>query len=167
MRSAKPLLSINGVSEGNIEDLQYVMLQSKLYVNIGKPRKYWLKAHYAMTISILLRLPKASTPEYSTALWSQIWQLDRELLSLLGLPNGITEFHPGLSKVFAGDHFLSRAMHDISIIAAHITERIQSSHDLDYSVTLQIDQELEQCRAAIPLDWWDMILTPNMPLHEH
>jgi hypothetical protein len=86
-------------------------------------------------------------------------------LSLLGLLNGIIEFHPGLSKVFAGDHFPSRAMHNISIIAAHIAERIQSSHDLD--VTLQIDQELEQCRAAIPLEWWDMILTPNMPLHEH
>jgi hypothetical protein len=85
---------------------------------------------------------------------------------ILGFPYGITESHPGLSGGFAGEYFLSKAMHDISIIAGHIVDRNQNVHNIDYSVTLQIEQELQRCRAAIPQDWWDTIPTPDMPLDE-
>jgi hypothetical protein len=134
---------------------------------MGKPRKAWLKIRQALNISIILGITnqKAGTNEHS-ALWTHIWHMDRQLSLILGFPYGIAESHPGLSREFAGEYFLSKAMHDISIIAGHIVDRNQSGHDVDYSVTLQIEQELQQCRASMPQDWWDTVPTLDTPLKE-
>lgn len=166
MSSADTLLSIGNEAEGTIEDLQCIMLHSKLYINMGKPRKAWLKIRHALNLAILLGIPNMKPGNEHSALWSQLWPVDRQLSLILGFPYGIAESHPALSKKFAGDNSLSRAMHDICIIAGHIVDRNQNAHDVDYSVTLQIEQELYTCRASMPQDFWNATPTTDMPLSQ-
>jgi hypothetical protein len=54
--------------------------------------------------------------------------------------------------------------YDLSIIAGHIIERNQNHRTSEYSVTLNIDQELHQCRGRIPSEWWNGLPSIGTPL---
>jgi hypothetical protein len=163
---AESLLSIDEDLGGTIEGLECLTLQTKLYINMGKPRKAWLSIRRSMNFALLLGLHhlEDSTGECQKALWSQAWQSDRQLSLILGFPYAIADSHPGLSRKHIGQSIAARAMYELSIIAGHIIERNQNHRSVNYSVTVQIDQEFEQCRDGIPLDWWDAIPSPSMPL---
>lgn len=157
MSGAETLLHVHLDSGGTIEGLEALALQTKLYINMGKPRKAWLTVRHALNFALLLGLhhPEDRADERHKALWSQIWQSDRQLSLLLGFPYAIADSHPGLSKEHAGQSVAARAMHEMSIIAGHIGERNQNHRSVTYSVTVQIDQELERCKDGIPPGWWD------------
>lgn len=163
---AETLLAVDEDSGGTIEGLECLTLQTKLYINMGKPRKAWLSVRRAMNFALLLGLHhlENSTVEHHKALWSLVWQSDRQLSLILGFPYAIADSHPGLSKDHTGQSVAARAMHELSIIAGHIIERNQNHRNVNYSFTVQIDQEFEQCRDRIPPDWWDAIPSPAMPL---
>lgn len=162
---ADKLMSLNNSTYRTFDDLECLMLQAKLYINMGKPRKSWLVIRQTMNISILLSLHLANRDKERN-MWSQIWQLDRQLSLILGLPHGISESHLGLSKKLAGTQFVAQTKYALSIIGSHIIDRNQDFHNTDYSATTKIEQELEQVRAAISAEWWNTVPGPDMSLSE-
>jgi hypothetical protein len=135
---------------------------------VGKPRKAWLAIRRALDTGLLLGIQKQdlNTTNEQKILWAHIWQIDRFLSLILGLPSGISNSHPSLAKECAGSTIEAQLMHDLAIIAGRIIERNQDPKTVNdnYSVTIDIDQDLERCKARIPVEWWDSAFTAGLPL---
>jgi hypothetical protein len=171
LNTAETLLSFNdaaGASQGK-NMLECLLLQMKIYIDVGKPRKAWLAIRRALDTGLLLGIQRQgrNTTNEQNSLWAHIWQIDRFLSLILGLPSGISNSHPSLAKECAGPTIEAQLMHDLGIIAGHIIERNQDPNPLNdnnYSVTMDIDQDLERCKARIPAEWWDSAFGAGLPL---
>ncbi|PSS08493.1 hypothetical protein M430DRAFT_109925 [Amorphotheca resinae ATCC 22711] len=166
LSGAETLLLVDEDTGGTREGLEALALQSKLYIDMGRPRKAWLTIRRGLNLAILLGLhhPDESTSIRQKALWSYFWQFDRQLSLILGFPYAIVDSHPGISEVHIEDSIEARAMHRLSIIAGHIIERNQNHRHVGYAATVRINQELEQFRDEIPQHWWDAIPSSTMSL---
>lgn len=166
LSGAETLLLVDEDTGGTREGLEALALQSKLYIDMGRPRKAWLTIRRGLNLALLLGLhhPDESTSRRQKALWSYFWQFDRQLSLILGFPYAIVDSHPGISEVKIEDSIEARAMHRLSIIAGHIIERNQSHRHVGYAATVRINQELEQFRDEIPQHWWDAIPSSTMSL---
>ncbi|KAK5445256.1 hypothetical protein LTS15_010347 [Exophiala xenobiotica] len=170
LNTAETLLSFDdaaGASQGK-NMLECLLLQMKIYIDVGKPRKAWLAIRRALDTGLLLGLQKQdlNTTDEQKSLWAHIWQIDRFLSLILGLPSGISRSHPSLAKECAGPTIEAQLMHDLAIIAGRIIERNQDPKTVNdnYSVTMDIDQDLERCKARIPAEWWDSTFGAGLPL---
>lgn len=65
-----------------------------------------------------------------------------------------------------GVPFADRASYDVATIAGHTNLRNLNHQSSDYSITLKIDQELQECMNRIPAQWWNGAPRPNSPLAE-
>jgi hypothetical protein len=162
------LLSINGSHSISIEVLECLEIQSKIYINMGKPRESWQCCRRGIDLAILVGLHKLddTSSDHQKATWSHFWQGDRHLSLILGLPAATTDLHLGISKQHSGPYIGSQVMYDLAIIAGHIIERNQKRQIADYSTTLKIDQELQECYRQIPLEWWNTVPNPSISLGE-
>jgi hypothetical protein len=160
MSTAEYLL-IPSSSAGTIEGLECLMIQAKLFINMGKPRKAWLSYRRALNFALLqgLHHPEECSDERKNSLWSAIWQSERQLALIIGTPYGVSESHPSLLIEYAGESIPQRIMHELAIIAGHVIDRNQNHRNDDYLVTLQIDQELRNCRSQTLSTWWDADLS--------
>lgn len=73
---------------------------------------------------------------------------------VLGLPYSIADSHPGLLMSHTDTSTYSHVAHKIGIISGHIAERNQNYQEADYSITMQIAEELKACGEKIPREWW-------------
>jgi hypothetical protein len=135
---------------GDTESMECFLLQHRLYINVGKPRRAWACLRRATTHAMLLGMH--NRPD--SHLWTYCWQYDRVLSLILGFPPAMSDSHPGLAKR-GGSSVEEEIMHDIAVIAGHIVERNQNHQTANYSVTVEIDEELERLKRRIPLEWWD------------
>jgi hypothetical protein len=165
IRGADGLISINESRSASINSLECLTILLKLYLNMGKPREAWYCGRRAFTSALLLgyHIPNDAAPHRQKAIWAHIWQVDRQLSALLGLPAATTDSHPGTSTPPSGQNYGERFMYDLAMIAGHIIERNQSHQTADYAVTLAIDQEIQQCKSRIPAEWWNSISNPSTP----
>ncbi|KAF4626184.1 hypothetical protein G7Y89_g11977 [Cudoniella acicularis] len=85
---ANMLLSISGDTTPTIDGLECLIILAKLYMNMGKVRESWLSIRRAINLGLLLRLHNAAGPgkDREHELWSHLWQTDRQLSLVLGLP---------------------------------------------------------------------------------
>jgi hypothetical protein len=168
MGAVDNLLSINGSHSISLEVLECLEIQTKIYINMGKPRESWQCCRRGIDLAILLGLHKVdgTSSDRQKAIWSHFWQGDRHLSLILGLPAATTDSHLGILKQHSGPYIGSQVMYDLAIIAGHIIERNQNRQIADYSTTLKIDQELQECYRRIPLEWWNTIPNPSISLGE-
>lgn len=150
------LLAVSEDMGPSIDDLECLMLQMKLYINLGKPRKAWLRTRQAFSTALLLGLhrPDDGQDSRKERVWGLIWQSDRQLSVLLGFPSATTNSHPSISAEFqeSGHHAV---FHRMCIVAGSVIERDQTHHTADYSITVKIQGELEELRSTISNEWWD------------
>lgn len=163
---AETLLPVNEGSAGTIDGLECFIIQAKLYVNMGKPRNAWLCLRRAMSYALLqgLHTLEDSSDERQKNVWTHIWQHDRHLSLILGLPPNITDTHPGIWRPHAGQPVREQLMYEVGIISGHIIERNQNHRNVDYSVTEQLEHELQQCRNGIASSVLNATPNSSMPL---
>lgn len=164
---------------GTVDGVECMCLQVKYYINIGRPRRAWLVLRRAISFAQLLGLHrlvavKPTQPDSQHArhisLWCHIFQADRYLALVLGLPLTIqSQFcDPCIPPIgqptehTEGDAFLLR----MSPIAARVVDRNQDP-SLDFSLTLSIDQDLEELAQCAPEAWWGKINAPAPSLEQH
>ncbi len=162
-----------------IDGIECMCLQAKYYINIGRPRRAWLVSCRAISFAQLLgfhrlAVMKPAEPDLQhtrqVSLWSHLFQGDRYLALILGLPTSIqSQFCdpciPAIgqpTELTEGDAFLLR----ISPIVAKIVDRNQNP-SLDFSLTLRIDQDMEELAQSVPQAWWGKINAPAPTLEEH
>ncbi|PQE26929.1 hypothetical protein CJF31_00003651 [Rutstroemia sp. NJR-2017a BVV2] len=165
LSGAEYLLTMDDELGGSIEGLEALGLVTKIYINMGKPRKAWVVARRGINQALLLGLHHIddTTNQQKKRTWASFWQLDRHLSLVLGYPCAIADSHPSLSIEQTGGSTEALIAHKMSLIAGHIVERNQNHQKMDYFATLKIAQELEECRKVMPPQWWE-IPSPDMSL---
>ncbi|KIW18679.1 hypothetical protein PV08_02968 [Exophiala spinifera] len=157
LNAADTLLSIEGeTGQGQGKDLlECLELQVKVCIDLGRPRKAWLTNRRAVNTAMLLGFQNHDTTatDEQTAIWKQLWHADRLLSLVLGLPCAISDTHPSLAKDCAGPTIESQVSHELALIAGRIVDRNMNHKTVNYSVTMDIDQDLERCKSRMPLSW--------------
>jgi hypothetical protein len=166
IRGAESLISVNERGPATIDSLECMNILVKLYLNMGKPREAWHCVRRALNSALLLGLHNAddTAPQRQKDVRGHIWQIERHLSALLGLPSATTDSHPGVSTPSSAQNVGKKVLFDISVIAGHIIERNQNHQTANYAVTLAIDQEIQQCKSRMPPEWWNSIPTASTPL---
>jgi hypothetical protein len=167
INGADNLLNMDEDLGGSLEGLEAMALLSKLYLNMGKPRKSWAIARRAINQALLLGFHYINdkTDQRKKANWFFLQQTERQLCMILGFPCAMQESHPSLSIIHATGPPAVLIAHEFSIIAGHIVEQHQNHATVDGFTTLKIAQELDECKRRMPPQWWAGP-DPDMPLAE-
>ncbi|KAI9864399.1 MAG: hypothetical protein M1824_005102 [Vezdaea acicularis] len=152
----------------SFEGIELLMLRAKMYIALGQPRKAWLLFHRAISFAQLLSLhrkcltsnsPWVSMTRRQTIWWS-LFELDRYLSLLLGLPyavsenqhdhlpEGQTEIHPSPTAVYR---------RKLAIIAGQVVDRNQKSGSPSFPRTLEIEQALHDLNSTLPDGWCNIL----------
>jgi Fungal specific transcription factor domain len=150
-----------------LEGIECIVLQAKYHINLGRPRRAWLLFRRAIGFSQLLGLHRLSSrkpanpdPQWrrQVSLWCHLFQGDRYLSLVLGLPYSVTEqfctpYIPPLGA--PGDMSDGEAYGlQMTAIMAKIADRNQNPTNMPFSETMRIDQELEELAQTQPPEWW-------------
>ena len=163
------LVSSDDEIAATLDGIECIVLQAKYHINLGRPRKSWLLFRRAVSFAQLLGLHRLSsrkpvTPdrqwERQVQIWRHLFQGDRYLSLVLGLPYSINEqfctpYIPPIgatSDMQEGELYLTRA----TSIVARITDRNQNPQNMPFSATLRIDQDLEELAHTQPSTWWKL-----------
>lgn len=172
MEFAEALLAPDEGIAGSVDGLDCLLAQVRFYINGGLPRKAWVifrrAATFAQLLGSLHQSPSDQLDMRKRGLWLQMWQMDKAISLLLGLPYMLTALpfkvdsnnstSPGLPPraVFA---------FKLGEIAAKVIDRnSRGQMDASYSATLEIDQDFERCKGIMPSSWWDALPGPDMAL---
>jgi hypothetical protein len=161
LSGAETLLMFEGATP-TLDGVECWPLLTKIYINMGKPRKAWLSCRRAMDFALLLGLDRISDPadERRNILWAGIWQSERHVSLLTGVPYGISESRLNLSNGNDNKPVAHQVLQKLAIIAGHIIDRNQDPPSAGYFNTVKIHEELRQCRNEMPSEWWDPESTP-------
>ena len=168
LTSAETFLASDEGIACTVDGLDCMTALSRFYAHAGKPRKAWLIFRRAISLGHLLGLHRqpGDLDSYSRrrrALWLHIVQGERFMSLILGLPSATSISHFDLHEVnnkeldrpdagwFGSQHLLR-----LSVIAGHILDRNQDQKKMDdFLITMQIDQELQDCASEVPQSWWE------------
>jgi len=139
----------------DIVGVEALILLSKLYLNMGRPRASWLRNRQALDRAIFLGLHTPGKEGQGKKLWAILWQNDRFMSVILGFPYSVPRGHPSTSEELQGDSLEAKIIGKISAVAASISDEQQSILK-SYATVLRLDEELQECRRLIPTDWWGM-----------
>jgi hypothetical protein len=166
LEQSDAILEVGTNGGDSIRALECLVLQTKCYVNMGRPRRAWMSIRQALNKAMLLGLHQPGTvadPE-SVNVWATIWRLDRQLSVVLGLPDGISEMHPGLAPPSHDQPLELQIMHRMTMLCGSINRRNQHHGVAAYDVTMQLDEELDSLQQMFPAPWWDVERGDAMPL---
>lgn len=158
---------------GSIEGLECMLTQTRYYINAGTPRKAWVVFRRAATFAQLLGSLHSDPSDHQLdmrkrALWLQLWQVDKNVSLLLGLPYMLSTLPFEIESDIGGHAPLPprvNFMFKLGEIAARVIDRNrQNQADVSYSATVEMDQDLERCKAIMPSSWWDTVPGPDMAL---
>lgn len=164
-----------------VDGLECMILQAKYHINMGRPRRSWLLYHRAIAFGQLIglhrlcqRRPARPDTEYYRQLmvWTHLVMGDRYLSLILGLPYSIAETFVAASMKeaaelaqdsAAGEAFLAK----MGPLMTAVIDRNQSPTTVPYSVTMNIEHQLEELHASTPRQWWTTERLPNTTVEEH
>ena len=175
LNAAESLLGPDEELAGTLDGLVCMMIQSEYYINAGKPRKVWLILRRAIGFAQLLGLhhpsDEANRSEAASgrSLFLKLWQSDREVSLILGLPYAVADSFLGIDIGTAG-HSTVRPdeifLLKLGAVTGRIIHRNQNRGKTAFSATLEIDQELEECHDIMPQTWWQALPGPNLSPEE-
>jgi hypothetical protein len=168
MKITNDLLSVSAGIGETIDDLEVLMLQSKLYLNLGMPRKSWLSGRHALNSGLLLGLHRMESGQDKRRedLWTHIWQVDIQMSLLIGFPNAIPASHPSISTNNLSISGFEQLYHKMCLIAGAVISRDQTHRQTDYSATVKIQEDLEAIRTLMPEAWWGPDADTNASLED-
>ena len=173
MSSAESLLASDERLGGTLSGLECMILQSEFYINVGNLRKVWLIIRRAVNLAQLLGLHRKIDADIEpklamrrNAIWTELWQRERGFSLLLGLPHSTLDSQlpplPPDSDV-SDLPKMERFSQDLGIVMGHIIDRDQDHSNKTYSITLKIEEQLEECQSIMSTQWWDFTPGPATP----
>ncbi|KAL8801280.1 MAG: hypothetical protein Q9200_006993 [Gallowayella weberi] len=147
-----------------MEGLSCLIVQTKYYVNLGKPRKGWLTIRRALNFAQMLGFHRQSYGRDDAAtisrrsIWLAIYQVERFLSLLLGYPSACRDSHfEGLLAGGGSDLAFDQLRFNVklSVITGQIINRNQDPKSMTVAETLKIDEELEDAQRTMPAAWWN------------
>ena len=151
---------------GTIDGVECLFLQCKHEINDGRIRRGWITVHRALSFSQLLGLhtwPKSPKPSETASLrrqslWVALYQCDRFLSLLLGLPYAVAEMpssrlgnQTNNGPTLTGERYLV----SLSNIIGHIIDRnSEPPSNNTLPSTIKIEGEMTDLAALMPNEWW-------------
>ncbi|CAI6337940.1 unnamed protein product [Periconia digitata] len=150
---ASAILAAFAGKGGGTEEVECLSIQWKIYFDTGKPRQAWLTLRNGIAAAIQLGCHTCKQPdeENKQKLWSILWQNERHVSCMLGLPECTTNDHPGIRLDYLSSiDAVTTIHHKLSIIFGDLINRDQNGSKDDYAITIKIDQDLELLRPLLP-----------------
>ncbi|KAK9427426.1 hypothetical protein V1505DRAFT_404381 [Lipomyces doorenjongii] len=150
---AEAILVNVGESVASMDRLECLLLCTKLCINMGKPRRAWASVRNAINCSLLLGMhrPNQCRDPAQQLLWSQAWQMDRQLSSILGVPYSVPYPHYSLDSNLP---VVVRIMHCMHSIVAHISDLNQGVTETPIE---KFETEIQTCATLFADEWWSVI----------
>ncbi|KAI1848578.1 hypothetical protein JX265_011568 [Neoarthrinium moseri] len=166
MDESDALLDLDMRSGPSCAGVECLVLQAKCCVNMGRPRQAWSAIRRALHTAILLGLHRAAdvTETKDIDIWETVWRYDMQLSLILGFPHAASGQRLVTTKSSGGSSVEAKLMHRISVICGQINARNQDYNDATYSVTIRLDDEVEDIRLAFPPQWWLPSTSDSLPL---
>ncbi|KAK9258055.1 hypothetical protein V1519DRAFT_44704 [Lipomyces tetrasporus] len=165
LQMVEKIVTRNDEYAASIKGLECILVQGKCYLDSGQPRRAWLSHRRGLILAQLMNLHKmrSGSPERE-AIWWALYHGDRFVSMILNLPYGVNdaqldsenETEPTSPSMFS-QIFSIRC----SRVVTRIIDRNQATKDPVWSVTMQIEEELESIAACTPADWWILPSSPE------
>ncbi|KAF2141777.1 uncharacterized protein K452DRAFT_250611 [Aplosporella prunicola CBS 121167] len=145
-----------------IDGLECALLQAKCYAEIGQPRRGWLTVRRCLTFAQLTGLHRNHAKNQAwDSIWWTMFNHDRFLSLLLGLPYGIADSHCDFSVYQPSSNTTSQPpfqfMIRLSRLAAAVIDRTQGNiESVSYAPALDLDAQLDSLVAEMGSEWWDI-----------
>ncbi|TLD39568.1 hypothetical protein E2P81_ATG00555 [Venturia nashicola] len=145
-----------------LEGLECVILQGKIYSDIGQARRSWLAFRRGMTFAQLMGLHRNHSTSISReSIWWSLYGADRLTSLMLGMPYGINDAHCNLE--FMGQNVSTSIASNpmvffskIAYFSGKVIDRTQSLHEATYASALDLEQELNNYAAQFAASWWQV-----------
>ncbi|KAE9991627.1 hypothetical protein EG327_011323 [Venturia inaequalis] len=145
---------------GTLEGLECVILQGKVYSDIGQARRSWLAFRRGVTFAQLMGLHRNhSTSIPRESIWWSLYGADRLTSLMLGMPYGINDAHCNLE--FMGQNVSTSIASNpmvffskIAYFSGKVIDRTQGLHEATYASALDLEQELNNYAAQMAPSWW-------------
>lgn len=98
------------------------------------------------------------------AVWSELWQRDRDFSLILRLLNTTLKSQASSLTLSNDDTDLESFdlfLRDLDIVMKHIIHHDQDFNDMTYLITLKIEEELQECQSIMSVEWWDFTLSSD------
>ncbi|KAF2176847.1 hypothetical protein K469DRAFT_678132 [Zopfia rhizophila CBS 207.26] len=154
-----------------MKGLECVLLQAKCHLDFGQPRRAWLMYRRGLTLAQLINLHRNYTisPERA-CIWWNLYHGDRFASMLLGLPQGIDDANCVVESDSSTNEFsMSTQMFMLQCgkVMGKVISRNQAAKEPPFSVTVQIEEELESITQSMSPSWWEpSTLCMNSGIHE-
>lgn len=173
MAAAESVLAADQRIADTIDGLECMIIQSKYYINMGKPRTAWLIGQRALSTCHVFGVHNGSgdQSDKTRSRWEAVrlkfWNRDRQLSLLLGLPYASPLLQRDLPTV--DDAYIntqgSRAIWmQLGVFSGHVTDRNLDPKKATFSQTLDIDHEMETFKSALPFERLESPSDPNLSL---
>lgn len=176
------LVTSNDDLIGTSEGLQCLALQGIWQSNAGNLRRAWLSIRKALSLAQLMGIDRGNTRTFKSAdrssdlrklasaarVYYCIVHVDRFLSLLLGLPIGTSDNSFATEEAMFQDEPLERLNKAHTVISARIIERNSNKIPSQaYTMTQEIDLELEKAAQCVSADWWaEPVLDPFAPYNK-
>ncbi|OIW29240.1 hypothetical protein CONLIGDRAFT_411750 [Coniochaeta ligniaria NRRL 30616] len=169
------LVTYNDKLIGTSEGLQCLGLQAIWHANAGNLRKAWLSNRKALSLAQLMGIDRGNTRAFKSAdrtsdprkhasaagVYYRIVYTDRFISLLLGLPIGTYDNSFATEEAMLHDEPRERLNKAHTVISARIIERNSNKTAQAYTMTQEIDFEIEKAAQSVAADWWqEPILDP-------
>ncbi|CRG84206.1 hypothetical protein PISL3812_01523 [Talaromyces islandicus] len=156
MAGADAILTCLGESNASVERLECLLLFSKCCINMGKPRRAWFSVRSGINCALILGLHRSTrhTTLVQNSLWSQAWQIDRQISSILGVPHSVLHVEPAIG---AYQSPIAMIIYRVTEMAGRISLRNQGLQQISME---EIEAEFKDHILMIPEDWW-LVMPPE------
>lgn len=177
-KSAYDLVIANDDLVTSVEGVECMVVQSWFQVNDGNLRKALVTIRRAITIAQLMNFHRSGdyikckfvdsqTKVHPQFLWFRCISLERHICMMLGLPQATLDQSMASTEQFESDIPMGRLERRHCVIASRILERNSSNQSFhDYSLTQEIDRDLQKAAAELPCRWWltaDLAIVKDQP----
>ncbi|KAK5044751.1 hypothetical protein LTR84_010525 [Exophiala bonariae] len=146
---------------GTLAGLTLIAFHTKNYLDVGQPRRAFLCNRRGLNICQLMNLHRTYTTSPKLgALWWTIFQGDRFLSILLGLPYGMPDDQFPINVNATGGIVAQPFVIRMGLVTGKVIDHTQTYPSPPFSKVIDIDDELEMLAASKGQRWWD----PAMPL---
>lgn len=158
MTGADAILTGLGESVASFERLECLLLFSKCCINMGKPQRAWFAVRSGINCALILGLHRSTRHRtlVQNSLWSQAWQVDRQLSSVLGVPYSISHPEPAIGTDQSPVLML---MYCVSDMFGRISDRNQGLKQISLE---EMETELQKYTIMLPEDWWPVMPPENL-----
>ncbi|KAF3402351.1 putative transcription factor gsfR1 [Talaromyces pinophilus] len=152
---------------GTLPSLEAILLLSKWYTNIGRPRKAWLMTRRGVELAQLagLHISTAKEPhpddklyDRRLKLWTMLGLNDRFLCMILGLPYAVQErlYRPQVERRLKTEpRNMETYCLQLSLVMGPIIDRNQEDPaKMSIAETLKLEQDMQDHARSMPDHFW-------------